>query len=138
MHDGPATTTFRLDYSDGTGSSMNEATLAESSVIGRTPANGAFADWNLDGLATPGTVSRHITDSGTNASYLPMHDYNDWNNLVLAFARYPYAHFAGASQKSASTNSSTTSRPYDPVVNSRMPTITEDAPPASMLARLHH
>ncbi|GGP23525.1 lamin tail domain-containing protein [Silvimonas iriomotensis] len=139
MHNGPATTTFNLDYSNGSGAALSESALVESNVVGRTPATGAFADWDLSGSQTPGTLSSmHIVDQAGDTAYdTNMQDFDDWSNLVLAFARYPESHFAGASQKSASSsNSSTPTVRFNPVSNPRMPAVAEEPLSAAALAHM--
>lgn len=134
MHDGPATTTFKMDYSDGTGALLDENLLNESLVIGRGAGANAYGDWDLNGHNTTGTYRFHIVDEGMDTSFTQMHDYNDWANLVLAINKYGVAHFNGASIKSAS--SALPSTPYDPVFNTRRPLAREDAPPALLIKHL--
>ncbi|MBB5193094.1 hypothetical protein HNQ50_003848 [Silvimonas terrae] len=136
MSNGPATTTFNLDYSNGTSAAMSESALIEGNVVGRTIAAGAFGDWDLSGALTTAPESVHIVDGGADSSYdTNMTDYNDWNNLTLSFARYPLSHYAGISLRSAST-SSTQTAPYDPVLNTRMPVLAEEPLSAAVRARL--
>lgn len=134
MDDGPATTTFKMDYSDGTGALLDESALNESLVIGRGAGTNAYGDWDLNGHNTTGPYSFHIVDEGTDATYLQLHDYNDWANIVLAINKYGIAHFNGASLKSSTSLLPRT--PYDPVFNSKRPIVQEDAPPALLLRHL--
>ncbi len=137
MHNGPATNTFNLDYSDGSSAQMSESSLVESNVVGRSAAIGAFADWNLSGNLTTGTLApRHLVDNGMDTAYdTTMKDFDDWDNLVLAFAKYPPSHIAGVSQKSANSSPLPSVR-YNPVTNPRMPVVQEEALSPAALTRI--
>lgn len=92
---------FVLNYSDGTGTALNELSLQESANVGRGSTGGtAFADWDLNGISTSGTVAVDLNVDGASQT---LTDHNDWGNLQLPFAR-SYASNSGVSiVKSANT-----------------------------------
>jgi hypothetical protein len=74
---------FFINFSDGSSSNLNEAALSEAANIGRGTSGGSYADWNLDGSLTAGTISRNL--NGDSATIL--RDHNDWANLSFPFVR---------------------------------------------------
>jgi len=74
---------FSINFSDGSSSSLNEAALSEAANIGRGTTGGSYADWNLDGSLTAGTVSRNLNGDSTTI----LRDHNDWANLSFPFVR---------------------------------------------------
>ncbi len=130
---GPCSNTFKLDYSNGSGSTLDENNLDENQIIGRGTAAGVFGDWNLNSSANYGYAYDVINGANQSPS-IPLgvlHDYNDWANLILNTSRYYYSNNTGASQTPTQV-----SQPYDPIVNFSRPTIQEDAPPASFFNRI--
>jgi hypothetical protein len=81
-----ASSQFLMDFSNGTGSDLDEAALLESANIGRGSSGGAYADWDLDTALTATAVARDLNVDGANGV---LKDYNDWANVVLPFARGP-------------------------------------------------
>ena len=75
---------FIMSYSDGTGINLNEGILSEAANIGRGADADAYADWNLSGTKTSGTVSRDLNGDG---ALTILRDYNDWGNIYYPFAR---------------------------------------------------
>ncbi len=123
---------FVINYSDGTGSSLNEAALIESSNIGRGSTNGAYADWNLNGSKDTGSISKDLDGNGSASSTLT--DYDDWNNLVLPFSRYYQAQF-GASLFSSKTSNI---QALDPMSNDKQPLSIETPPSAKFFEQLRN
>lgn len=80
----PCGTDYRMDFSDGSGVSLNENSLLESALIGRGNNGGLYADWNTNGTQQATAYSRDINQD---SSVSVLSDYNDWANLNLAFAR---------------------------------------------------
>ncbi|AZN36589.1 zinc-dependent metalloprotease family protein [Iodobacter ciconiae] len=80
----PCSTNYKMDYSDGSGISLNESSLLESAIIGRGSNNGSYADWNTNGAQN---ASVYIKDINQDSSFSILSDYNDWANLYLPFAR---------------------------------------------------
>ncbi|QBC42393.1 hypothetical protein C1H71_01650 [Iodobacter fluviatilis] len=80
----PCGTDYRMDYSDGSGISLNENSLLESAIIGRGNNGGFYADWNTNGTQNASAYSRDINQD---SSFSVLSDYNDWGNLNIAFAR---------------------------------------------------
>jgi hypothetical protein len=80
----PCGTDYRMDFSDGSGVSLNENSLLEAALIGRGNNGGFYADWNANGTQQATAYSRDINQD---SSISVLSDYNDWANLNLAFAR---------------------------------------------------
>ena len=115
---------FVMSYSNGSGSSLNEAALQEANNVGRGTTSGAYADWNLNGVLNLNALSIDLNGDGTKTT---LTDYNDWGNLLLPFARYAYGN-TGAKQLFASTPKSTLT---NPIFDDKQPVATETAPPSS-------
>ncbi|WP_051534665.1 lamin tail domain-containing protein [Deefgea rivuli] len=77
---------FIIDFSDGSSSDLDETSLLESNLLGRGSSTGAYIDWNGDRLLTGMSVSVNI-DAPDNFSKTVLKDYNDWQNINLAFSR---------------------------------------------------
>ncbi|STQ91828.1 lamin tail domain-containing protein [Iodobacter fluviatilis] len=80
----PCGTEYKMDYSDGSGISLNESSLLESAIIGRGNNGGFYADWNTNGTQNANAYARDINQD---SSFSVLSDYNDWANLNIAFAR---------------------------------------------------
>tara|TARA_R110000868_G_scaffold326513_4_gene587515 strand:+ start:198 stop:2492 length:2295 start_codon:yes stop_codon:yes gene_type:complete len=122
---------FIINYSDGSGSSLNESALLESNNIGRGSTSGAYADWDLNGLKTTTTLSKDLNADG---SKTVLTDYDDWSNLVLPFSRYDQAQF-GASLFSSKTSNI---QILDPISNDRQPLSFETPPSAKFFEDLRN
>ena len=72
----PYTTTFIMNYSDGTGSSLNLAAVNETLGLGRPGSSNV--DYSCNGINTETSVS---IGAGT------ANDFDDWGNLSLDFQR---------------------------------------------------
>lgn len=107
-----------LSYSSGTSANLNENALLESANIGRGADSGVYADWNNSGSMDGSAYAFDINMDGSYSSAL--HDYNDWANIVLPFARN-YSGAYGARMIDASVPSSS----IDPMSNDRQPYIVE-------------
>jgi len=121
---GPCSRDFRIDYSDGSGHPLNEYSLNESDMIGRGSL-GAYADWNLDGQLNDLSYALDLNDDG-NKTYL--YDYNDWDNLILAFARAPSGNSGASMKRSASVMA------INPILNDKQRWSVEIAPSAGFMA----
>lgn len=75
---------FVMDFSNGSSTTLNEASLSEASNIGRGSSGGAYADWNMSGTLNAGTLSIDLNGDGARTV---LNDYNDWANVVLPFTR---------------------------------------------------
>ena len=75
------TTTFVMDYSDGTGGSIAETSVVEGEGLRR--AGSAGVDFNGDGDVAD-TISKDLNDDGSIGTSA---DYNDWAHLNLFFQR---------------------------------------------------
>ena len=83
LADGPYSPSFKIDFSDGTGATLNENNLDESIGIGR--GLGAI-DWNYNGSTNDSGISQNLNpQESTNISTLT--DYDDWGNLYFTFYR---------------------------------------------------
>ena len=75
------TTTFIMDYSDGSGGSISETSIVESQGLRRTGST--WVDFDGDGDAAD-TITKDLNnDSSTGTLY----DYNDWTHINLFFQR---------------------------------------------------
>ena len=75
---------FVMDYSNGSSASLNEAGLNEGANLGRGSNGGAYADWDLNGFLTSGTISKDLNLNGQIETHS---DYDDWSNLYYPFVR---------------------------------------------------
>ena len=119
-----------MSYSDGTSSNLNESALSEAANIGRGTTGGSYADWNLNGSLTGGTISR---DLNGDSSFTTLTDYNDWANLNFPFVR-------NASSQFGATNLSRSSRSeiprLDAMTNDLQPYIQEVPPSIKLLEEI--
>ncbi len=94
----PCTAAFKIDYSNGKGAPLDEANIDEALNVGRGSIDGGYADWNHNGLLdTALSYQRSLNPDHYNIDSPPsgpriLRDFNDWDNLVLPFAR----HFDGS------------------------------------------
>ncbi len=79
LPEGPCNAVFKIDYSNGSGKSLDEANLLEADNIGRGSVNGAYLDWNLNGMQDPASYAYDYINGQT-----VMRDNDDWSKLVLA------------------------------------------------------
>jgi hypothetical protein len=121
---------FIMSYSDGSSSNLNEAALSEAANIGRGTTGGSYADWNLNGSLTGGTISRDLNGDSTLST---LSDYNDWANLNFPFVRNASGQF-GATNLSRSSRSETPR--LDAMSNDLQPYIKEDPPSIKILEEI--
>jgi hypothetical protein len=78
-------TTFKMDFSNGSGGSLNEASLNETTGLLRTGSTGI--DFDASGSAANTALPQNLnsTEDGTLTTFA---DYNDWGNLKLFFQSY--------------------------------------------------
>ncbi|MGL4605098.1 MAG: hypothetical protein ACRCU9_13215, partial [Iodobacter sp.] len=126
---GPCSADFRISYSDGTGADLNEKLLFESGLIGRGSNNSAlYADWNLDFIRAENGFSMNLDDQ---ASIDVLHDYNDWDNLYLAFARSVQGNSGASKKRSVAVIN-------NPILNDRQRRAEETAPSAAFFAAVRN
>ncbi len=77
---------FRIDYSDGRGSPLDENVLIESANIGHGSVAGAYADWDNNRMQTGSALAINLNPQFDNRLSL-LRDFNEWGNLHLPFAR---------------------------------------------------
>ena len=124
-------TQFIMDFSDGSGSALNENNLLESDNIGRGSTSGAYADWDQSTTLTGTVLSLNLRFDGTVKTVL--HDYNDWGNLVLPFARF----YDLSSGRSLSLGVSSPATPVlNPITSDRQPYTDEPHPSASFFEKI--
>ena len=86
VENSPCSSMFTMSFSDGRSGSLDERSLSEADNIGRGTAEGAYADWNNDGLVSNSRYSRNLNpqyDSTLNV----LRDHNEWAALRISFAR---------------------------------------------------
>ena len=130
LPNGPTTNTFKLDYSDGSSSNMDEGALNEGTYIGRGAGVGAavFGDWNYDGVKQNAAYQHSITgqtDDFGNPLYAVLHDFNDWGHLALVTGKN--YNLVGVAQSYGIGG-------YKPTLIKTSRVQTEDALPAHVLA----
>jgi hypothetical protein len=120
---------FVMNFSDGSSSNLNEAALSEAANIGRGTTGGSYADWNLNGSLTGGTISRDLNGDSTTI----LSDHNDWANLSFPFVRNASSQF-GATNLSRSSRSETPR--IDAMTNDLQTYIQEDPPSIKLLEEI--
>ncbi|AEK61360.1 conserved repeat domain protein [Collimonas fungivorans Ter331] len=123
LDDGPMTNSFRIDYSNGSGANLNEASLLESDNIGRGHDAGAYGDWNYDGVQQAKRYRMDLNGSGAGI----LSDNDDWSKLQLVLNSHSDP-LPGSAQSKASSRTASL-----PVLGTL---VKEDAPPASLLRDL--
>lgn len=86
IENSPCSSAFRISYSDGSGADLDEGRLQEEGNIGRGSGGGAYADWN-DNHAFNASPYRHNLNPQDGDDITVLKDYNEWDNLMLPFAR---------------------------------------------------
>lgn len=118
---------FVIDYSNGSGTSLNESALTENINIGRGADVGVYADWNSSSANDATSYAFEINNTTTKTI---LTDHNDWANLYLAFHR-------GISVESGISQSSSLPQPpvpLDPMSNDQQPV--SDCTPNPLWLRL--
>jgi len=118
LHRGPTNKDMLIDYSDGSGSSINENNFNEAIGLGRSGTAGVDYNGNNTRNDSGLNINLNLTE-GTNKTILI--DYNDWANIKLFFARTWAGDIQGASIK---INEKLTLIP-DPVGDDRQPIVIE-------------
>lgn len=126
LQDGPCGNRFVVDYSNGISASLNESALNEAQLVGRGANNGAFADWNANGVVDQ-QVALDINNDGINQTALS--DYNDWGQIQLAFNRNIFSVLRADAEPEAN------SRQQRQLKDQPQETAIESPPPAYMLPR---
>ncbi|MEJ5284964.1 MAG: hypothetical protein WHS77_07955 [Brevinematales bacterium] len=127
LHRGPTNTNMVIDYSDGSGSSINENSISEAAGLGRSGSAGV--DFNGNGVIS-GTITTNLNPTETNG-ITTLYDYNDWGNINLFFARTWAGDIQGATLK---VNDKLTLLP-DPVGDDRQPVVIETLKPPFWLKK---
>lgn len=86
VENSPCGSDYRIDFSDGSSTVLDENHLFESANIGRGAVTDAYADWDNSGALTAQKIAININPKdGTARSVLK--DYDEWSNLAVAFSR---------------------------------------------------
>lgn len=86
IENSPCSSIFNMSFSDGSSADLDENNLNEAINIGRGTANGAYADWNNDGILNPGRYARNLNPQYDNTLGI-LRDHNEWSALRVSFAR---------------------------------------------------
>jgi len=127
------TSTFKMDYSHGSGASFNFAAINETLGLGQAGSSGV--DFNCDGDASD--TSTTMTDANGDLSGT-ITDYDDWGNINLLFQRS----FSGSNHGSFSIYSSSDAPDeselmIERVGDDRSPVAEEFSPPPEFFEALH-
>jgi hypothetical protein len=125
--DGPYTSAFTINYSNGTSSDLDETNLDESIGIGRSSSS--HIDFNNISPDTDIGVTANITNllSGSTDSTTLLHDFDDWAAISSVFQRQYSGFNTGASLPTSSPQSEiSTARS---IINNDRPTISEPCAP---------
>jgi hypothetical protein len=120
---------FIINYSDGSSSNLNEAALSEAANIGRGTTGGSYADWNLNGSLTGGTISRDLNGDSSNTI---LRDHNDWANLVFPFVRNAWSQSYNNNYLGDAAKNS----PLDAMSDDVQPYIKEEPPSIKLLEEI--
>ncbi len=82
LHNNAYTTNFIMDYSNGSGSPINEESFSETIGLGRAGSSGVDYNGNT---AKNDNLTNYNLDENNNISVL--NDYNDWANINIIFSR---------------------------------------------------
>jgi len=118
---------FIINYSDGSGSPLDETALMESALLGRGSTAGAFADWDQNGALTASPVSVDVNKDGFRQV---LTDYDDWGNLVIPFSRYATGSSGSVSPLARNRGRNTF---LSPLHNDQQPAATETPPSPEFL-----
>ena len=86
MENSVCSESFIIDYSDGSGLDIDERNVSEALNIGRGSIDGAYADWDNNGVLTqqPYSFRFHIRISDLPLQTLK--DYDEWSNLKMPYS----------------------------------------------------
>lgn len=83
--DGPCNTpNMKIDYSDGSGGSLDEYAVDESSYIGRGADPGVYGNWNTNNTKETSTYVQYISDHPVRGV---IKDHDDWAAIKLVVGR---------------------------------------------------
>ncbi|ATB42320.1 hypothetical protein CYFUS_007798 [Cystobacter fuscus] len=122
LADSPLSTTFVLDYSDGSGGVINETALNESAGMCRAGATSIDYD-------NSGFISTTTFDVNRDTVFEVLYDHNDWASIVLPFA---LSHSVVRNIASHDTS-------FEPisVVQDHQPVVDEEPPSPALLWNIH-
>lgn len=138
----PCGTSFVIDFSDGSGSELNEQALSEAVNIGRGSSGGAYADWDDNGVFTATTFARNINPLWGQAKTV-LRDFNEWGNLSLSFSRaWSGASYGYGIDDAGQANATEPERRVNPMnLAARNRTVEDPLPPGlhqALQHQLHH
>ncbi|EPX62953.1 hypothetical protein D187_006363 [Cystobacter fuscus DSM 2262] len=120
--DSPLSSTFVLDYSDGSGGVINETALNESAGMCRPGATSIDYD-------NSGFISTTTFDVNRDSLFEVLYDHNDWASIVLPFSL----------SHSVVRNIASHDTPFEPisVVQDQQPVVDEEPPSPDLLWNIH-
>lgn len=86
VENSPCSGNFVMSYSEGKSADLDERSLREAGNIGRGTFEGAYADWNNDGLLNPGGYARNLNPQ-YDSTLSVLRDFDEWSGLRVSFAR---------------------------------------------------
>ncbi|PKF81575.1 hypothetical protein CW749_02770 [Vibrio sp. vnigr-6D03] len=125
---------FKIDYSDGSGSPLDENSLDETKGLGRSVTD--RVDFNCDGDTNDTALSLDLTNtnaSSQNNGKTVLNDFNDWAAVSLKFQSTPSGN-TGDSRSSYSSNMPNQRQDY--LSNDQQEYIIEETPSAAFFERL--
>lgn len=130
------TSTFIIDYSDGSSADLSENALVGSNLVGRgIPVTGSFINWSGTAtFASPAYGFDVNRDLVTNI----VKDYSDWANVKLPFVRSASGFNSGVLADSSRATSSLSDAPKRDAMNDAVSKefVREDAPSAQFFRML--
>jgi hypothetical protein len=119
LFNGPGTANCSIDYSNGSSSDLDENHLNENTGLGR---GSSVIDWNINNTTETNAIFDINFDSISQTVNLSVfHDFDDWTNLSLPFARTFYGFNNGIGAKSVR-------KPLVVVLNDAQTIIQEETP----------
>jgi hypothetical protein len=135
-------TSFIIDYSNGTSTDLDENALVGANLIGRgTPVAGSFINWS--GTATVASpayafnVNRDFTDATPTVAVLSvLKDHNDWTKIQVPFVRTMSGFNSGSSLDGSVKRPDASSPPRrDPMNDATDKEFVREDPPSPQLLR---
>jgi hypothetical protein len=107
---------FKMDYSDGAGSALNEASITESSGLYRSGSSAI--DYNCNGNSGNSGFAKDLNGEGGNTS---LTDHDDWGTINVIFLRK----YSGSDSGYFQTSGDGDKIHINPIGNDRQPVIDE-------------
>ena len=131
------TSTFIIDYSNGSSADLNEAALVGTNLIGRgnTSPTTDFINWSGTAtVASPAYIFDVNRDLVTNVL---LKDYNDWANVKLPFVRSFSGFNTGVASDNSRARSTASDVPRrDPMDDAASKEFIREEPPTAQFLRM--